>query len=166
MAARGVHFALTAEEIDQLLALTTDSERLVHVRDQIEESFFDERPDDLVETDKTWDAIHRCLTDGTLRVDSAQPLGVVILGGKSLYSGDDYIMTLKDPGQVRAAAPLLAAVTERRFRATYEQIDQASYGGQLSDDDFEGTWDGFVELREFWERAAELGRNVLFTVDQ
>src|SRR5689334_9658536 len=107
MAARGVHFSLSPDEVRKLESLKSDKDRLEYVQEEIEEEFFDSREDDLVETDKAWDAIHRCLTDGTLSVVAGRPLDLVVLGGRALYAGDDYIMTLKTPAEVKAAAPLL-----------------------------------------------------------
>lgn len=166
MAARGVHFALTDGEVRELESQGDDEGRLEYVQNEIEEEFFESRQDDLAETDKAWDAIHRCLTDGTLGCASGSLLEIVVLGGKSLYSGDDYIMTLKQAGEVRAVGPHLARITELEFRAYYDKIDPEEYDGEIGDDDFGYTWQNFVALREFWDRAADKGRSVLFTVDQ
>ncbi|MFZ8477657.1 DUF1877 family protein, partial [Staphylococcus aureus] len=62
MSARGVHFAVTTEHEKQLLAARSDR-KLTELVEKIEkawEKLF------VVETDKAWDAIHRCLTDGSL----------------------------------------------------------------------------------------------------
>jgi hypothetical protein len=59
---RGVLFAIDQEELQALRQATSDSEVQAVVA-AIEERW-DERF--LAETDKAWDAIHRCLTDGTL----------------------------------------------------------------------------------------------------
>ena len=166
MGARGVHFSLSDLEVTRLESYESDEDRLAYVQEEIEETYFETRRQDLVETDKAWDAVHRCLTDGTLAGATRHPLALVILGGRLLYTGDDYIMTLKSPEEVRAVAPLLSAITEATFRAAYDGIDVGEYGGELGDDDFAYTWQNFVALREFWGRAAEAGRSVLFTVDQ
>jgi hypothetical protein len=166
MAARGVHFALTDAEVRELESRDDDEARLEYVQEEIEEKFFESRQSDLAETDKAWDAIHRCLTDGTLKGASTSPLEVVVLGGKSLYSGDDYIMTLKRVDEVRAVVPHLARITEASLRGSYEKLDANEYDGEIGDDDFGYTWENFVALRDFWERAAANGRSVLFTVDQ
>ena len=47
----------------------------------------------LVETDKAWDAIHRCLTGGTLEYGPT-PLHKCILGEASRHEGDGYIVNL------------------------------------------------------------------------
>lgn len=166
MAARGVHFALTVAEVRELESRADDEARLEYVQEVIEEEFFESRQEDVAETDKAWDAIHRCLTDGTLAGTSRSPLEIVVLGGKSLYSGDDYIMTLKRADEVRAAVPQLARISEAGLRASYDKLDADKYDGPIGDDDFGYTWENFVALREFWERAAANGRSVLFTVDQ
>ena len=165
MAALGVHFALTEAEVLELES-RDDEARLDYVQQEIEEQFFENRQDDFAETDKAWDAIHRCLTDGTLRGASTSPLEMVVLGGKSLYSGDDYIIVLKSVAEVRAVVPHLARITEASLRESYDRIDAGEYGGEFGDEDFECTWENFVALRDFWERAAKKGRSVLFTVDQ
>lgn len=162
---RGVHFALTEEEVRELES-RNEGNRLDYVKQGIEELFFETRQDDLVETDKAWDAIHRCLTEGNLDGASPAPLAIVVLGGRSMYSGDDYLMTLKRAAEVRAAAPLLGRVTKSSLRAAYDQLDEHDYDGPLGDDDFECTWANFVELRAFWQRAAEKGLSVLFTAAQ
>ena len=136
------------------------------MQEELEEQFFESREGDLAETDKAWDAIHRCLTDGTLQCASGSPLEIVVLGGQSLYSGEDYIMTLKRPDEVRAVVPQLARITEAGLRTAYDRLDADEYDGPIGDDDFGYTWENFVALRDFWERAAARGRSVLFTVDQ
>ena len=166
MSALGVHFALEEADVGALRAHVDDASRLVHVQEVIEDQFFESRPDQIVETVHAWDAIHRCLTDGTLRGTSGLPLEIVVLGGLSLYEGDDYIMALKLPAEVRSAAPRLASIGEREFRARYLTLDPNEYDGEIGDDDFAYTWEHFQALREFWARAAANGRSVLFTADQ
>jgi Domain of unknown function (DUF1877) len=166
MPARGVHFALTENDVRQLLSQKSNEDRLEYVQLEIEETFFESREADLVETDKAWDAIHRCLTDGTLGGTSGQPLELVVLGGRALYSGGDYIMVLKTPEEVRTVAPLLGAITQKTLRLAYDLIDPKDYGVELDHEDFAYTWENFDELREFWDRAAKQGRSILFTADQ
>jgi hypothetical protein len=165
MAPRGVHFSLTAAEVRKLESRKSDDARL-EFQDEIEEDLFENREQDVAETDKAWDAIHRCLTDGTLAGTTGEPLELVVLGGRSVYAGADYRMMLKSPDEVRAVMPLLAAIDMTGFRAVYDAIDAGEYGGKLGDDDFEYTWESFLALRDFWKRAATHGRSILFTVDQ
>src|SRR5688572_14930894 len=60
----GVHFALTDDEVRELESRGNDGARLEYVNEEIEKQFFESRRDDLVQTDKAWVAIHRCLADG------------------------------------------------------------------------------------------------------
>ena len=84
MGCRGVLFAIDQEELGALRQATSDS-KVQAVVAAIEERW-DERF--LAETDKAWDAIHRCLTDGTLACGNGSfPLNRCILGGQDLYQG-------------------------------------------------------------------------------
>lgn len=167
MSCLGVHFAITAQEAESLRSIEDEQERLAFVTEQLEEAYFDNDPDFLAESDKAWDALHRALADGQLTWDSGTyPLNHTVLAGELLYSGDDYIMSLKSPEQVRDVSQALAAITQDEFRRRYLAIDQESYDGELTDDDFDYTWSSFEEVRELYVRAAKAGRYVLFTADQ
>jgi hypothetical protein len=114
MACRAVHFAITEEEARNLRSFKEDGERLAYLQEQIEETYFTEQPERKAETDKAWDAIHRCLTDGKLGYDNGSfPLSHVILGGEPIYTDDDYIMVLKTPQEVKQIARSAASINER-----------------------------------------------------
>lgn len=165
MACRGVHFGLTDDDVAILCACSSDDERLEHITEVIEER--DCGGPWGVETDKAWDAIHRCFAAGRLDPDGGEyPLNHVILGGESMYDGDDYIMSWKSPQQVREIAEALKRVNETDFRASYRRIDPDDYGIELSDEDEGYTWEWFTGLVDLYQRAADEGRSVLFTVDQ
>jgi hypothetical protein len=117
-----------------------------------------------VETDKAWDAIHRCLTDGTLSYGPT-PSHKCVLGSGSLHEGDDYIVNLLEPDEVKQVILAIRDIDEPSFRRLYLAIDHDDYQFP-SDEDFEYTWSNFLELREFFEKAASHDRAVVFTVDQ
>jgi hypothetical protein len=97
MATPGVHFALTAEEEARLVDTPDASEEhFIAVLNEIEERWAREW---LVETDQAWDAIHRCLTDGTLNY-GYEPLDKCILGSGTIYEGDDYIVNFLEVEEV------------------------------------------------------------------
>ncbi len=167
MGCLGVHFALSEQEIATLRAIEDEDERLGYFQETMEEDFFDNHPDQIVQSDKAWDAIHRVLADGELTWDGGDyPLNHVVLAGELLYTEDDYIMTLKSPAQVWDIAAALPTVTEANFRKRYFELDEDEYGFELTDDDLEYTWGHFQEVREFSIRAAKAGKYVLFTADQ
>jgi hypothetical protein len=161
-----MHFALDAGEVAALRTAGEDW-RVEYVGEAFEDRLWSADPSRAQETDKAWDAIHRCLTDGTLSWDGDEyPLDHAILGGESLYDGDDYILSLKSPDEVREVAAALRGVTRAKLRAGYDRIDPDDYDMPLSDDDFEYTWEWFQGVVEFYQRAAAAGHWVLFTVDQ
>ena len=52
------------------------------------------------------------------------------------------------------------------LRAQYDLIDPETYAwADLSDDDFKYTWVYFEAARNLWQKAADAGRAVIFTVD-
>lgn len=167
MSCLGVHFALTAEEVDQLRSFADDGERLDFLQESIEQKYLDTSPELTAESDKAWDAMHRLLADGELTYDGgAYPLNHTVLAGEVMYAESDYIMSLKTPEQVRDVASALARLDEPEFRRLYFSIDAESYGVPLSEEDYGYTWEWFQQVRALFARAAEAGRYVLFTADQ
>lgn len=165
MACRGVHFAITNEEAQRLKnAAGNDAEVLTIVQDEIEQAWDEEH---LCQTDKAWDAIHRCLTDGTLSSgEQFFPLNLCILGGQQLHLGEHYIVSLVAPDEVKQVAKALLPLTEDWLRSRYFAIDPKDYGLNFGEEDFEYTWDYFTGVREFYQKAANDGRWVIFSVDQ
>ena len=167
MSCLGVHFALTEKEVAHLRSLDDEQARLEYLQEEIEEHYLGDEKQFAAESDKSWDAMHRTLTDGQLSWDGGEyPLKHTVLAGELLYTDSDYIMSLKTPQQVRDVAAALPAITESEFRRRYDAIDAKSYGCPLTDEDCGYTWEWFQGVREFYTRAAQEGRFVLFTADQ
>lgn len=163
MSCLGVHFALNDEEAAALLA-ASDNESILGFIEALEEKWDEEW---LSQTDKSWDALHRCLSNGTIYYDEGEyPLNRAILGGKHLYDGDDYVVAYVAPNEVKDVAAALAPLSEKDLRKRYDAIDPDDYDGEYGDKDFEYTWGNFLTLREFYKKAAAAGRSVVFTVDQ
>jgi len=164
----GVHFALSKEDLDALLAFESDDERLEFLQEEIEERYFqDEDGGWKAESDKSWDAMHRLLADGSLDPNGGTyPLNHAVLGGRSLYGDDDFIVSLKTPEQVRDIAAALAALTIEQARERFDAIDPDDFGMDLGDDGFDYTWDWFEGVRALYARAATAGPAVVFTADQ
>jgi hypothetical protein len=167
MGCLGVHFALSEAEVETLREIDEEQDRISHVQEVIEEKYFANHKDLLAQSDKAWDAMHRVLADGELTWDGGDyPLNHVILAGELLYTESDYIMSLKNPGQVKDIAAALAPLTAEDFRRRYFSIDPETYGMDLSEEDLTYTWEWFQSVRELYIRAAAVGRYVLFTADQ
>lgn len=166
MSCLGVHFALAEEDAAALQALDDEQERLSFLQEELEARYLAEPQAYAAESDKSWDAMHRTLAAGKLTWEGgAYPLNHAVLGGSLLYTGDDYIMSLKTPQQVVDIAAALEPLTKEEFRRRYDRIDK-SYGAELTDEDFEYTWEWFQGVRQLYSRAAAERRCVLFTADQ
>jgi hypothetical protein len=160
----GVHFALTPDVEKRLLAADGDDD-VIEIVQALEEEGLDEPPD-VCQTDKAWDAIHRCLADGQLTYDGGEfPLRAVILGGRQLVEEADYTVSYVPASDVPQIATALAAVDEEWLRARYERLAGTDYDGPLGDDDFDYTWANLQDVVEFYAAAADRGRAVIFTVD-
>lgn len=167
MGCLGVHFALTADDVAVLEKLEDEERRLEYLQEELEERYLAEPKTYAAESDKSWDAMHRALSDGQLSWNGgAYPLNHAVLAGRLLYPQDDYIMSLKTPEQVQAIAAALESLTEAQFRERYDKIDRKSYDGELGNEDFEYTWSWLQGVRDLYKVAAAEGRFVLFTADQ
>src|SRR3954470_13490851 len=101
MGCRGVHFALTDAQLSQLTSAWTRKGRRM-VIEAIEEDWDRQF---LAESDKAWDAMHRCLSDGTLNpTGGSDPLRKAVIGGKNLDVGADYIASLVKAAEVPQVA--------------------------------------------------------------
>lgn len=123
--------------------------------------------DFVMETDKEWDAIHRALSDGTLDPDGGEyPLNRAILGGEHLETDEEYIVALVPTEDVPAVAKALAGIDENDFRRRYETTVPKDYAPEYGEEDLAYSWSNFQDVAEFYMRAANAGRAVIFTVDQ
>jgi len=156
MACRGVHFALTEEQYKKVCRSGSDDELIELIQEDIEEEWDTEW---LREADKAWDAIHRCLTDGKLEWKNGSfPLNAVVVGGKQV--------SLVTPDQIPSVADALEHIDKTALKKGYDQIKQKDYDGEIGEEDFEYTWEWFKDLYTLYEKAAQNGRAVLFSVDQ
>ncbi|MFI6285532.1 YfbM family protein [Streptomyces sp. NPDC051018] len=170
MTGLGCHFAVEPAEAVRLAG--ADPEEVLAYVAEFEEDPRTWYADDpwKVDTDKAWDALHRCLTDGTLTFGGGPyPLSYTVLGGRLLTGEeDDYIVVLATPEQTREAAAALAGIDEPWLRARFFALGATGGDdrrGAGDERDFQYIWENFVAVRAFYERAAEAGRAVLFTAD-
>jgi hypothetical protein len=166
MSCLGVLFSIDQKTVDLLTQLTSDEERVDYVKEFIEPDYFDNEPQWLAELDKSWDALHRSLTDGEIDWGNGKfPLNHVVFGGTVLSDGD-YIIVLKTKEQVVEIAQAVRQMTEEKLHRGYLLIQAKDYDGSISKEDFNDTWQWFEGSKEFWQKAANENRSVLFTVDQ
>lgn len=165
MACLGVHFAVEQSVAQELIGAAGDDETLVElVQKELEEEWDEEH---LFETDKAWDALHRCFSDGTLNVtEEASPLALCFFGGRILNEEPDYFVVLLEPAQVSQTAEALAGVTKEWLRDRYFSLEFPDYGTEKGEEDFEYSWENLEGLAAFYQQAAADRRWVVFTVDQ
>ena len=165
MSCLGVHFALDAADQEKILGTASDDDLLEVIQEDIEQRLGEDEFS--FQTDKAWDAIHRCLTNGKLEYGpGGPPLSYCILGGRRLYSRDDYIVSYVEPEQVAKCAEVLRSISREELRRRYFALDSRKCGYPLTDEDFEYTWSNFEGLPAFFATAAKAGRSVIFTADQ
>src|SRR5215472_6797860 len=165
MPCRGVHFAITSDQLGSVLAASNDDD-LMKVIERIETGWDEEN---LAESDKAWDAIHRCLTDDVSGEgsDGEYPLNHVICGGRPLHRGEEYIVSLVTPEQVREVSTAIDPVAEHWMRERYFSLLKPDrHDGEVNEADFQYTWTWFENIRDLYRKAAGSGRAVIFTVDQ
>ncbi|MEO0461330.1 MAG: YfbM family protein [Myxococcota bacterium] len=165
MAYRGVHFALSDDDVSRLLAIASSEELEEFITEEIEETYFEESREWVYETDHAWDAIHRCLGDGTLLYGTGPfPLSYAVLGGAALDAGEDYTACLTTPEQVAEVAEALRRTDASWFRSRFDSLSRTNTEFSAKGD-FDYVWSNLDGLREFLARAAKAKRHVLFTVD-
>jgi hypothetical protein len=170
MPCRGVLYALDADEARSLLAVAAEatSEREVAEAAELE----DRDQESWTALDKAWYGIDCCLLhlvedlhDPTLAPGDDR----CMFGGRPLTGGEDWIITLWEPAEVRAGVAILTGVTEASMRRAYaawdaeETRDYPEYGDE---EDFQYVWSYFQDAREFCAQAAGAGRAIVFLVDQ
>ena len=163
MSCRGVLFAIDRPVSKKLRKCKNDNELVEYVQENIENDW-DE--DWLCETDKAWDAMHRCFAEGKLELFGGKaPLNSIIFGGEILNTGPDYYVSLKDNSLVKLIAKEILSIDKIKLKSLYEQITN-DYQGNVDDEDFEYTWEWFECVRDFYVKIAKSKKDVIFTVDQ
>ena len=170
MACRGVFFALTKEEEEKLLAAPNSDAVVEIITEEIEERW---DPEWLVEMDKSWDAVHRCLGDGSLSRSQSSLTSKAVLGGRQLTSDADWIMSYLTADEVKQVAAAIAGIDQLEFRRRYFAlkkkflwVDRTDYDGPIGEEDFEYSWSNFEEMRVFFSKVAAAHRAIVFSVDQ
>lgn len=163
MACRGVFFALNDDDAQRLLAAAGDDRGHRTTVDEIEDKWDEEW---LAETDKAWDALHRCLSDGRLNFEALTHRAMCVLGGQQLYGGDNYIVSLLTPEQVKQVAAAIRDIDEAWIRNRCFSIPADDDELPISQADCLYTVSYFEGVQALDQKAAMSGRAMIFTVDQ
>lgn len=181
MGCLGVHFALTSEQLAGLTSQPDDKRRVEYLQEAIEDPWDEPFTQ---ESDKAWDAIHRCLGEFPPDIPwfypvdpehgpyalpeehGTYPLKLCVLGGKRLTDDEsNYIIRLIEPQQVVDIAAALQPIDENGLRERYVKYCKDAYP-EYGEEDFGYTWYWFEQVRDFFRRMAGNGRSVIFTASQ
>lgn len=163
MAARAVLFALGAQDAGRILACRS-GDKVMEWVGEVEDRW---DVDHLFELDKSWDALHRCLTDGDLAFENGEyRLSHVILGGVPRYGGDDHIVCYVAADQVREVAAALEPLDDRWLSNRFATLTFGDHQGTGDAEDITYTQSFLPGLKNFCRTAAWNGRAAIFTVAQ
>jgi len=162
MASRGVHFAITSEQVAAFLTADGD-EAVLALLAEIEAAWDEEN---LAESDKTWESLHRCLTNGTLEYGGGDyPLSHCILGPRQLLEEDGNIICLVQTDEVPDVANALSAISADAFRERYAKLMPKSYALDNGHAHEQDAWAHLQKVRTLFEKAAARRRAVVFTAE-
>lgn len=162
MVSRGYHIALSREHAKRLFG-QKDDENLRKFLDELIADPGMKKGGRLFDSGTHWDAIHRCLTEGELDANAGEfPLSHAVLGGKQLHQGGDYAAALVRPDMTNFVADAIGEVEEENLRKSFFALP-ASYTGPKDEKAFMAVWLCLLNLKDFYDAAAENLEAVVFT---
>ena len=163
MVGTGYHIALGREHAKRVFSIR-DDESLRQFLEELKSSKEMQTSGRLLETGVLWDPIHRCLTEGELDPAGGEfPLNHVVLGGKQLHNGADYVAALVRPDMTRFIADALAELEEDDLRKKFFALGSGSYRQPIDEKRFMEIWLVIQDLIVFYSAAAENLEAVIFT---
>ena len=163
MVGRGYHIALGREHAKELFGIKED-EALRKFLDDLKVRPDMKKSGRVLETGTTWDAIHRCFTDGELDPAGGEfPLNHAVLGGKQLYKGTDSTAVLIRPDMTRFIADALSELDQDELRPKFFALAGGSYDQPVDEKHFMQMWRVVQDLQVFFDAAAENLEAVVFT---
>ena len=163
MAGLGYHIALSRDNAKRVFAAADDTALLALI-EEFKASKELRKNGQLVDCKRTWDAIHRCLTEGTLDPSAGEvPMNHAVLGGKQLHKGTDFIAVLVRPDLTPFVAEALHDMKEPEFRKRFFALGDHGYDQPINEKEYTLVWHHVQELRAFFEYCSEERFAVLFT---
>lgn len=159
----GYHIALSRDNAKRVFAVSDDA-ALLSLIEEFKGSKELRKNGQLVDCKRTWDALHRCLTEGTLDPTGGEiPMNHAILGGKKLNKGPEFIAVLVRPDLTPFVAEALHNIKEPDFRQRYFALGNHGYEQPINEKEYALVWHHLQELRTFFEYCSEERFAVLFT---
>ena len=175
MAIYGKHVALTPEEVEQLLAhVVVDTTPVYHdeeddydnyvchlVPEFVQERIREGQFQFIAETNRSIDALHRCLTNGTMTASSEYYPFNKVVAGKQLYHWG-YIVFFVTRQEVADVAKALSTIDPLELRQRYATLAETDYQNDMEEGEDEWMVEYFLRLREFYRHTAEAQRPAAF----
>ena len=160
MACRGIYYAVTPQQSLEIFSKSNTND-IISYLDDIGENQEDQNFQYL---DKSWDAIHRCLTDGTLYDNAGHyPLNRCVLGGVALYDKEDFIVRFVSAQEVKDISDAFGHIDRGWVYNQYTNLKFPNYQhGEKSEEDFEYTWNYLEQAISFYSRASSLNKAIVF----
>jgi hypothetical protein len=163
---QGAHIILTRDDAKKVFA-NSDDAGIKNIVTELRNSKRHREAKLVLETGTAWNAIHRCLTEGTLDPTAGEfPLNHAILGGRRLHRNPEFEAIMVRPDITPHVAEALHHMKREEVHSRYQKIDPADYGQPLSITDFDRVWNALQQVRQLFEDAANERCAVLFTVER
>jgi hypothetical protein len=163
MAGKGVLFALDARDDGTLLSFEDEKARVAWVANVVEERW------DVAwlhAMEGLWYPVHFCLHGSSaIPIEGAAAEAKAIFGGKTLGLPSVYRIDHKDAALVRLISSALGRMRDEAVWARASLVDRKDYQGPRDDNLQVAVVDEIHALVDFYRRAAEAGRPVIFTVN-
>ncbi len=164
MPGSGVLFALDNAEERHLLAIPEARPRVSWVANVVEERWDEEW---LCVLGEMWIPVHFCLHGSSAApIKGASAEAKAVLGGLPLGVPNLYSMDYKDQELVRHIASALSRIRDDAIWARAGLVERKDYSGPRVANMQVAVVDEIHALAEFYKRAAERSRAVIFTVNE
>lgn len=163
MPGRGVLFALSPVEEAQLLARREAKVRAVWVATVLEENW---DRDWLLEMGMVWPAVHYCLHGAhAYPMPGAPAEAKAVFGGDAIGVSGLFSIDYKSHALTKAIASGLSKMRDEALWARAGLIERKEYEGPKGEAVQAAVVHAVHALKDFYRKAAEAGRAVIFTVD-
>ncbi len=163
MPGSGVFFALSADDERGLLALPEARQRAAFIANGVEERW---ETDWLHAAEEMWFAAHFCLYgSSTFPVEGSPAEGRSVFGGVTLGVPNVYTIDYKDQGLVRQIASALGRMRDDAVWARASLVERKDFTGPRDHGLQVAVVDEIHAMRDFYRRASDASRAVIFTVD-
>ena len=168
MSGQGYHIAIDREQMDDLLGCAGEFEMLDWASATLEGIWQREDTAHVEGGSKDWNVLLCCLTNGSYDpLGGTYPLNRCFFGGRLLVR-EGSIVNFVVPEEVRDVAQALNAIDKKHFKERYMRLPSGEFHRDTlakTEEYLNELYAQMIRLREFYQRAAEEARAVVFYTD-